>query len=313
MQSKCPTCSKSKGEAKASVNSVNLFSFEALISPSSLIVLKICGVESAVCADTDVSHFTVGEKLFYRPQSKNVKFKPKTISLTLADGTQSNVVALTTVVGLKVEGKVVPTELIVLPEAKGNRILLDTDFLQSAGIVLDILSGKWHFCENPQIQYPFYKVPSKNGNSTSISDSEERSAETSNSVKVPETSSGNLRSDEELDSVLADGIIEECESPYASPVVLVPKPNGSMRLCVDFRKLNVTTNADTYPLPRMDDLLTELSRRSVCQPSISNQGMIRSKYMKLIKIKQFSFAHLERANIYACLSDYEMNPSRFNA
>ncbi|GBL99605.1 Retrovirus-related Pol polyprotein from transposon opus [Araneus ventricosus] len=61
----------------------------------------------------------------------------------------------------------------------------------------------------------------------------------------------------ELDSLMADGIIEECESPYASPVVLVLKPNGSMRLCVDFRKLNATTISHTYPLPRMDDLLTE--------------------------------------------------------
>ncbi|GBM59248.1 hypothetical protein AVEN_205080-1 [Araneus ventricosus] len=111
-------------------------------------------------------------------QSKKVKFKPKTISLRLADGTQNNVAALTTVVNLKVEGKVVLTELIVLPEAKGNRTLLGTDFLQSAGIVLDVLSGARHFCENPQIQYPFYNVSSKNENSTSISDSEERSAQT---------------------------------------------------------------------------------------------------------------------------------------
>ncbi|GFW04277.1 retrovirus-related Pol polyprotein from transposon 297 [Trichonephila clavipes] len=55
--------------------------------------------------------------------------------------------------------------------------------------------------------------------------------------------------------ILAEGIIEECESPYASPVVLIPKPNGTFRLCIDYRKLNEIIVADTYPLPRMDDLL----------------------------------------------------------
>ncbi|GFV28676.1 retrovirus-related Pol polyprotein from transposon 297 [Trichonephila clavipes] len=61
----------------------------------------------------------------------------------------------------------------------------------------------------------------------------------------------------ELDSLLQQGIIEECESPYASPVVLIPKPNDSMRLCIDYRKLNAQTVPDSYPLPRMDDLLNE--------------------------------------------------------
>ncbi|GFX06409.1 hypothetical protein TNCV_2939371 [Trichonephila clavipes] len=59
----------------------------------------------------------------------------------------------------------------------------------------------------------------------------------------------------EIDRLLAEGIIEECESPYASPVVLIPKPNGTFRLCIDYRKFNEITVADTYPLPRMDDLL----------------------------------------------------------
>ncbi|GFT80887.1 retrovirus-related Pol polyprotein from transposon 17.6 [Trichonephila clavipes] len=45
----------------------------------------------------------------------------------------------------------------------------------------------------------------------------------------------------ELDSLLQQGIIIECESPYASPVVLIPKPNGSMRLCIGYRKLNAQT------------------------------------------------------------------------
>ncbi|KAF8763666.1 ALK tyrosine kinase receptor like protein [Argiope bruennichi] len=124
IQSKCSTCSVSKGEVKTSVNSINLFTFESLTFPKSLIVLKIYGVEFAVCANTGASHSIAVEKLFHMLQRKRIKFESKTISLTLADGTQSNVAALTTVVNLEVEGKVIPTELIVLPEAKGNRTLL---------------------------------------------------------------------------------------------------------------------------------------------------------------------------------------------
>ncbi|GFX55586.1 retrovirus-related Pol polyprotein from transposon 17.6 [Trichonephila clavipes] len=59
----------------------------------------------------------------------------------------------------------------------------------------------------------------------------------------------------EIDRFIAEGIIEECESPYAFTVSLIPKPNGTFRLCIDYRKLNEITVADTYPLPRMDDLL----------------------------------------------------------
>ncbi|GFW53660.1 hypothetical protein TNCV_4815611 [Trichonephila clavipes] len=48
---------------------------------------------------------------------------------------------------------------------------------------------------------------------------------------------------------------KECESPYAALCSLVPKSNGTVRLCIDYRKLNAITIPDKYPLPLMDVLL----------------------------------------------------------
>ncbi len=67
-----------------------------------------------------------------------------------------------------------------------------------------------------------------------------------------------LIADEAVRDMLNQGVIRESNSPWASPVVLVKKKDGSTRFCVDYRRLNALTRRDAYPLPRLDDALDEL-------------------------------------------------------
>ena len=55
------------------------------------------------------------------------------------------------------------------------------------------------------------------------------------------------------------GVIRWSESPYASNVVLVKKKDGSLRFCIDLRRLNSITVRDAYALPRIDDTFDALS------------------------------------------------------
>ncbi|XP_015276919.1 PREDICTED: uncharacterized protein LOC107119009 [Gekko japonicus] len=62
-----------------------------------------------------------------------------------------------------------------------------------------------------------------------------------------------------LYELLASGIIEESDSPYASPIVLVRKKSGALRMVVDYRRLNSITRKDAYPLPRIEETFSLLS------------------------------------------------------
>ena len=64
---------------------------------------------------------------------------------------------------------------------------------------------------------------------------------------------------EEIKEMLHDGIIQSSHSPWAAPMVLVPKKNGTLRICIDNRKLNAVTRPDLFPIPRIDDLLDGMS------------------------------------------------------
>ena len=62
----------------------------------------------------------------------------------------------------------------------------------------------------------------------------------------------------QVQQMLTSNVIRPSNSPWASPVVMVRKKDGSLRFCVDFRQLNAATVKDAHPLPRIDDLLDAL-------------------------------------------------------
>ena len=66
-----------------------------------------------------------------------------------------------------------------------------------------------------------------------------------------------------VQDTLKDGIIQESASPWASLVVLVKKKDGTLRFCIDYRRLNAVMHKDTFPLPRIDDLLDQMRGKKV--------------------------------------------------
>ena len=68
--------------------------------------------------------------------------------------------------------------------------------------------------------------------------------------------------DRQLDEMLEKGIIEPANSEWASPILLVPKSDGTLRFCIDYRRLNAVTKHDAFPLPNINDCLSSLGNNS---------------------------------------------------
>ena len=63
---------------------------------------------------------------------------------------------------------------------------------------------------------------------------------------------------EKIKCMLDHDLVKRVPSEWSSLVTLQPKPDGKVRFCVDFRKVNVLSKVDTYPLPRVDDSVDKI-------------------------------------------------------
>jgi hypothetical protein len=83
-----------------------------------------------------------------------------------------------------------------------------------------------------------------------------------------------------LDEMLAKGFIRPSSSAYAPPVMFVPKPDGTLRMVLDYRDLNSQTVKDRYPLPRDHDLFDQLQMNGA--RFLSNMDLLYGYWQVLI-------------------------------
>ena len=78
--------------------------------------------------------------------------------------------------------------------------------------------------------------------------------------------------EDHVGKLLAKGLAQPSTSPYGAPVLFVPKPDGSLRLVVDYKSLNKITVKDKYPIPHIADLLDQLRDARVFSALDLTQG-----------------------------------------
>ena len=79
---------------------------------------------------------------------------------------------------------------------------------------------------------------------------------------------------EELENMVRDGILTGISEPtdWCSPIVPVLKPNGNVRICVDYKKLNESIKRELYMLPNLDDIAPKLAGMTVFSELDGSQG-----------------------------------------
>ena len=107
---------------------------------------------------------------------------------------------------------------------------------------------------------------------------------------------------EYLEASLAKGFIRESTSPAGSPILFVPKKDGTLRLCVDYRGLNDITIKNRYPLPLINEIMDRVNVLRCSARLISKTRTIGSGFEKVTNGK-LPFAHATATlNIWLCPS-----------
>lgn len=237
--------------------------------------ISIYGTAMVGLLDSGATSSFVGGPGWEILKRKHISLKASSSIATVANGARINVLGSISV-PVVVEDKVRVFEFLVVPDLS-HKLILGSNFWKAFGIRPDLSNGQWDFCpdivaiqdagvlSNQQREVLDQLIADAFGTSDG------RLGCTSLIEHVIETKSPPIKCryypvspilqgyiNEQVDQLLADGVIEPSDSGWSAPILLVKKKDNSYRFVVDFRRLNAVTERDAYPIPYISATLDKL-------------------------------------------------------
>lgn len=263
--------------------------------------ISLGGTEISALIDTGSSISLISAEFLNKWAPKGATQKITPIQVTLANGCQETI-AQSVKWPLAAGRRTIEVTLYVL-EGLSSPVILGIEAIRKLELVIFANADQYAFADQPSVTYAFQPTEREGScalagiqtldakqnrvleeiiRRASAQDLSEGSVSITHNIEVgdaepikqrPHPVSPKVLTEihSEVDRLLREGIVVPSRSPWSSPVVMVRKPDGSFRFCIDFRKVNAVTRKDAYPLPLMTSLL---------------DGLQKAKYLSKIDLKE---------------------------